>query len=580
MSAGSYCKRQKWGQQKPPLGYQLDRLSPFASGLVGCWLFNEGAGAIANDIVHGAKSTLTGNTVWMPGVVKIAAENTAYITTQRTPALSPVRCTVIIWFEPISIGSGCLFAFGSDEGTGFLVGYDYGLGSGWRFYSRVSAGWVTAVVDVGPYNIMGRKVMMSQSWDGSNTIVHIDGKFAGSQAGTPSDLLYSTNTDMRLGNYGGTQNSYKFHSMAIFNTAMQTDQLKYLYANPYAMVEGYNLGRFFSVPSGIVYTSSLPAIIAVNSNEDRIYDGNRISTLNISTSANNNRLFNTIKTASSSITTSANNSRAAGIVRGVSQSITGNATVVRVVNGVRNAVAKVTTNQTLNRLVSAVRNVRQSITTNTTLNRVVNSFRNVSQSINISNIVTGIKSGIQHYLGPVYASLAVSANNTRRITLSKTASAKLSVSSNLNRLVNVFRNISSKLTINSTLSRVFGVVKNLRQSIQINSNLNRLINLIKTLSANVSINTTTTRLQNVLRTISATIHITATEFDTWISNLKHWVKDAYATITVNATNTRRTTLTRILSTVISVKTSVRASYFVKQIIKRFNRLFGRGIGPD
>ncbi len=35
---------------KPPAGIQLNRNHPLAQGLVGCWLFNEGAGLRANDL--------------------------------------------------------------------------------------------------------------------------------------------------------------------------------------------------------------------------------------------------------------------------------------------------------------------------------------------------------------------------------------------------------------------------------------------------------------------------------------------------------------------------------------------------
>ena len=35
---------------KPPPGVQINRLHPLASGLVGCWLFNEGSGLKVNDL--------------------------------------------------------------------------------------------------------------------------------------------------------------------------------------------------------------------------------------------------------------------------------------------------------------------------------------------------------------------------------------------------------------------------------------------------------------------------------------------------------------------------------------------------
>ena len=38
---------------KPPLGSMLDWDNPLASGIIGCWLYNEGSGKIATDLSSG-----------------------------------------------------------------------------------------------------------------------------------------------------------------------------------------------------------------------------------------------------------------------------------------------------------------------------------------------------------------------------------------------------------------------------------------------------------------------------------------------------------------------------------------------
>ena len=46
---------------KPPPGSRVDKQIQLAQGLVGCWLFNEGAGRVANDISgYGNHGTLAG----------------------------------------------------------------------------------------------------------------------------------------------------------------------------------------------------------------------------------------------------------------------------------------------------------------------------------------------------------------------------------------------------------------------------------------------------------------------------------------------------------------------------------------
>jgi hypothetical protein len=47
-------------------------------------------------------------------------------------------------------------------------------------------------------------------------------------------------------------------NLMLFNRALSAAEVQYLYANPYDMVEGYNLGRFWSIAtSGIVYPGTL-----------------------------------------------------------------------------------------------------------------------------------------------------------------------------------------------------------------------------------------------------------------------------------------------------------------------------------
>ena len=56
-----------WGQTKPPVGYGVDWGDPISRGLVGCWLFNEGAGNKVYDIAKGNTGTLTNGPLWVPG---------------------------------------------------------------------------------------------------------------------------------------------------------------------------------------------------------------------------------------------------------------------------------------------------------------------------------------------------------------------------------------------------------------------------------------------------------------------------------------------------------------------------------
>ena len=65
----------RFGQDKPPVGSQINWGHPLARGLVGCWLLNEGAGRKAYDLSeyrnHGTLTSMaippTPNSGWNPG---------------------------------------------------------------------------------------------------------------------------------------------------------------------------------------------------------------------------------------------------------------------------------------------------------------------------------------------------------------------------------------------------------------------------------------------------------------------------------------------------------------------------------
>lgn len=64
----AFRKLKEWARQKPGAGAQLDRQDPINTGLVGCWLMNEGGGRIAKEIALGNPGALSASSaVWAPG---------------------------------------------------------------------------------------------------------------------------------------------------------------------------------------------------------------------------------------------------------------------------------------------------------------------------------------------------------------------------------------------------------------------------------------------------------------------------------------------------------------------------------
>lgn len=83
-------KPKNWGQIKPPAGYAVDWSDPISKGLVGCWLFNEGAGKTLYDLAQKNHGSFINSPTWSPGklgpAVSFVAASSQYVTTGNVPA--------------------------------------------------------------------------------------------------------------------------------------------------------------------------------------------------------------------------------------------------------------------------------------------------------------------------------------------------------------------------------------------------------------------------------------------------------------------------------------------------------------
>jgi len=99
----------RFGQNKPPVGSQIDWGHPLARGLVGCWLLNEGAGGKAHDLSgnnnHGVLTNFafpsTPTSGWNPGRTGISLSFDGvddYVKIPNAPSLDPTEeITVMAW---------------------------------------------------------------------------------------------------------------------------------------------------------------------------------------------------------------------------------------------------------------------------------------------------------------------------------------------------------------------------------------------------------------------------------------------------------------------------------------------------
>jgi hypothetical protein len=230
--------RKPWGQQKPPLGYQLDRSSPFARDLVGCWLFNEGAGSLAGDIANGKNATTSATAIIDSFGVK-GSINTANVT---TPAIGLVMPSFsVCWQTIITLTGVYANSVVLSNIWGYFVWHMGELDTSVYCGTTLDNRWESVDIPNGTIKLNVKQTWVYTNFN-SSARLYLDGKLiAGPKTQQASTLVVPGLYMGPTGIWGYFINAY------LYSRALSAAEVSYLYANPYAMVEGYNMGRFFSI---------------------------------------------------------------------------------------------------------------------------------------------------------------------------------------------------------------------------------------------------------------------------------------------------------------------------------------------
>lgn len=126
------------GLWQPPVGARLDTSHPLAHGLKHCFIFNEGAGRIVQDLCYNLAFTLAGTQppVWVPGGLSWAGTwSSATVVEQiQIPALIGTSITtpqtLEVWIKAISTSGAIMLLENSDGNTsGAAQGVGIGIGN-------------------------------------------------------------------------------------------------------------------------------------------------------------------------------------------------------------------------------------------------------------------------------------------------------------------------------------------------------------------------------------------------------------------------------------------------------------------
>lgn len=255
----SYTRRRPWGTQKPPLGYQLDRSSPFAQGLVGCWLFNEGAGRSTN--LCNMDKTVDDGTSWIPSGFGIAKSLNG--TTDRIDAINNIdftnRAMSIVTSVLVNAYQCRPFVVHNSANTASALFLEIAASTGVMQMNRLGTTQKyrnsASQIPVGIWQTLC--CVDTDGGDDANSMHFYKNAILDDSATKQNGAVQTSATGKwSIGGiyYLDVRNLkgmilYTY----VYNRALSAAEVAALYAEPYLMVEGWNYGRYYSIPSGINY---------------------------------------------------------------------------------------------------------------------------------------------------------------------------------------------------------------------------------------------------------------------------------------------------------------------------------------
>lgn len=258
---GVYLRR--YHQDKPPIGSTVNFGHPFARGLVGCWLMNEGGGKGIYDLANKNNGIFQATTSWKSGIKGIA---TNYNGTDDWIKVSPSKIlsglsqfSIIggiqttasniaggraIYCERAPAGGNDIVKLDSlENNVGFIVYRNDG--------GTLTRSFGTTVINNGMYHLLcGVR-------DSAGCKFYTDGKLEDSDARVGNDNLTNA-VDSRIGgDPQGVTNDYSglIFFIYLYNRAIIHSEIRSLYEAPY---------QFIQTPRRIFYSLSTGAVSVPN----------------------------------------------------------------------------------------------------------------------------------------------------------------------------------------------------------------------------------------------------------------------------------------------------------------------------
>ncbi len=246
-----------YGRVKPPYGTQLNRAHPLARGLVGCWLFNEGAGLKASDSSgmgnHGTLTNFTSPSIssgWVGGssggALAFDGDTDMVVINPRNTITNLSGLSILTRFYYISQTNSAPLFIDQVDGNHATMIYMVGVRG---FRVEISNDPATR----GYGDTTGNPRFAANTW---NTFVMVfDGTLTGNENRlkgylnntlqtfsfttnvVPSLTQPTSNPITKIGYNSGVTGKYcgYISETMIWNRALSAQEIAYLYASPYCM---------------------------------------------------------------------------------------------------------------------------------------------------------------------------------------------------------------------------------------------------------------------------------------------------------------------------------------------------------
>jgi len=245
---------------KPPAGYQLDYSHPLVRGLVGCWLFNEGAGDKIVNLASGIAAPKVGTPVWSKGqfgpALTFPSGSGSYYAVPFEQRLNIGFLTIAAWIRSVSTTTTTNF-IDRDTESGPNRIFQFRLTTGstlLHFVPFFSASPVTTFIGTTTLND-GRWHHVAAVLDGINCRLYVDGKIDFTVAETRAMDSGGT-AGYRIGAHSDAGATSVFDGsvdeVLVWNRGLSQAEIQLLYRSPFDFIT--------SAPRSSLLAGSAPSV--------------------------------------------------------------------------------------------------------------------------------------------------------------------------------------------------------------------------------------------------------------------------------------------------------------------------------